>query len=53
MTSHRNFRLALFGSLYFTQGAMMSYFLTFNSHIHTGLFHSVSFCPSPLLHAAS
>jgi PAT family beta-lactamase induction signal transducer AmpG len=26
----RNFRLALFGSLYFAQGAMMSYFLTFN-----------------------
>lgn len=30
MISSRNFRLALFGSLYFAQGAMMSYFLTFN-----------------------
>jgi PAT family beta-lactamase induction signal transducer AmpG len=30
MTSNRSFRLALFGSLYFAQGAMMSYFLTFN-----------------------
>ena len=30
MVSSRRFRLALFGSLYFAQGAMMSYFLTFN-----------------------
>jgi MFS transporter, PAT family, beta-lactamase induction signal transducer AmpG len=30
MSTGRNFRLALFGSLYFAQGAMMSYFLTFN-----------------------
>jgi len=30
MLPSRNFRLALFGSLYFAQGAMMSYFLTFN-----------------------
>jgi PAT family beta-lactamase induction signal transducer AmpG len=30
MPTGRNFRLALFGSLYFAQGAMMSYFLTFN-----------------------
>jgi len=30
MSTGRNFRLALFSSLYFAQGAMMSYFLTFN-----------------------
>ncbi|MFZ5918720.1 MAG: MFS transporter [Chloroflexota bacterium] len=30
MTLSRYFRLALFGGLYFAQGAIMSYFLTFN-----------------------
>jgi MFS family permease len=30
MTANRSFRLALFSTLYFAQGAMMSYFLTFN-----------------------
>lgn len=30
MSLNRSFRLALFGSLYFAQGAIMSYFLTFN-----------------------
>ncbi|MBN1177688.1 MAG: MFS transporter [Anaerolineae bacterium] len=30
MTTNRSYRLALFSTLYFAQGAMMSYFLTFN-----------------------
>jgi PAT family beta-lactamase induction signal transducer AmpG len=54
MTSSRRFRLALFGSLYFAQGAMMSYFLTFNilylgefgySEADVGVFQAVLVVP--------
>jgi PAT family beta-lactamase induction signal transducer AmpG len=54
MLLSRNFRLALFGSLYFAQGAMMSYFLTFNilylgefgySEADVGIFQAVLAVP--------